>query len=58
MHLGEVSGMAAALSLDAGVNVQNIEISKLQAMIAKTGIPLERSDTQQDAAANADKPRD
>ena len=58
MHLGEVSGMAAALSLDAGVNVQNIEISEIQAMIAKTGIPLEWSDTQQDAAANADKPRD
>jgi hypothetical protein len=45
-------------SLDEGVNVQDIEISELQAMIAKAGIPLESSDTQQDAAVNADKPRD
>ena len=58
MHLGEVSGMAAALSLDEGVNVQDIDISELQAMIVKAGIPLELSDTEQNAAVNADKLRD
>ena len=57
MHLGEASGIAAAIAIRNGGSVQDVDISELQAMIAKAGIPLEPSDTQ-DAAVNADKPRD
>ncbi len=52
MHLGEVSGMAAVLSLDEDVNVQDIDLSELQAMIAKAGMPLESSSTDKNAESN------
>ncbi len=40
MHLGEVSGMAAALSIEKNVNVQDIDVSELQKRIVKAGMPL------------------
>jgi hypothetical protein len=43
MHLGEVSGMAAAQAISEKTNVQDIDIRELQAKIAKAGIPLEWS---------------
>jgi len=49
MHLGEVSGMAAALAVSEESKVQDINIQELQAMIAKAGIPLEWSDAVKDA---------
>lgn len=41
MHLGEVSGMAAALAIRDGKAVQEINIKELQREITKEGIPLE-----------------
>jgi hypothetical protein len=41
MHLGEVSGMAAAQAIAEDVMIQSIDIAKLRSRIAKFGIPLE-----------------
>lgn len=40
MHLGEASGIAAALASHAGADVQAIDVSQLQSKIAAAGIPL------------------
>ncbi len=49
MHLGEVSGMAAALAVSEESKIQDINIQELQAKIAKAGIPLVWSDAGMDA---------
>ena len=41
MHLGEVSGIAAAMAIDNDSSVQNIHISDLQKRIKAVGIPLD-----------------
>ena len=40
MHLGEVSGMAAAIAIRDAVDIQDIEVRKLQEEILEAGIPL------------------
>jgi len=40
MHLGEVSGIAAAMSAKSGLAVQEIPIADLQTRVAAAGIPL------------------
>ena len=44
MHLGEVSGMAAAIAIREGKDIQQIDIKELQETILKAGIPLEVPD--------------
>lgn len=56
MHLGEVSGMAASIAVRDGVDVQDVEIRKLQKWISKAGIPLELPDTQGDIGIKGDHP--
>lgn len=51
MHLGEVSGMAAAQAVAARQQVQEIDVAKLQARIAKAGIPLEWTETVKPATS-------
>jgi hypothetical protein len=46
MHLGEVSGMAAAQAIAEDEVVQGIDIAKLQARIAEAGIPLEWTEAE------------
>ena len=41
MHLGEVSGIAAAMSIRNNASVQNIDIADLQKRIMAVGIPLQ-----------------
>tara|TARA_Y100000588_G_scaffold299437_1_gene320754 strand:- start:2003 stop:3556 length:1554 start_codon:yes stop_codon:yes gene_type:complete len=41
MHLGEVSGIAAAMAIDNNSSVQNIDVSELQKRIKAVGIPLD-----------------
>lgn len=41
MHLGEVSGIAAAMSIKNQSSVQDIDVADLQKRIAAVGIPLE-----------------
>ncbi len=41
MHLGEVSGIAAAMAIDNNSSVQNIDIADLQKRIKAVGIPLD-----------------
>lgn len=41
MHLGEVSGIAAALSVKNHSSVQNIDVAELQERIKAVGIPLD-----------------
>lgn len=55
MHLGEVSGMAAAIAIRDGVDIQDIAIPELQEEIAKAGIPLELPATGKDAADTSDE---
>jgi hypothetical protein len=45
MHLGEVSGMAAAQAIAEDVSIQRIDVAKLQSRIAKAGIPLKWSES-------------
>ena len=40
MHLGEVSGIAAAMAVDKDVSIQDIDVSRLQQRIIEVGIPL------------------
>ena len=40
MHLGEVSGIAAAMAIDNNCSVQNIDVAELQKRIKAVGIPL------------------
>ncbi len=40
MHLGEISGIAAAMAITNKVSVQNINIPGLQHKITEAGIPL------------------
>ena len=42
MHLGEVSGIAAALSVRNHSSVQNIDVAELQERIKAVGIPLKQ----------------
>jgi hypothetical protein len=44
MHLGEVSGMAAALAIKQQSSVQEVDVGSLQNKILKAGIPLEAPD--------------
>jgi len=46
MHLGEVSGMAAAQAIAEDEVVQGIDIAKLQARIAEAGIPLKWTESK------------
>lgn len=55
MHLGEVSGMAAALSIRNGKSVQDIDVGELQTKISQAGIPLE---SPEQAADHPEKPAD
>ena len=41
MHLGEVSGIAAALSIKDNASVQDINVTELQKLIKTVGIPLD-----------------
>ena len=41
MHLGEASGMAAAMSAGTGRPVQEVDIKQLQKKLKSAGIPLE-----------------
>jgi hypothetical protein len=41
MHLGEVSGIAAAMSVKNNSSVQNINVADLQKRIQAVGIPLD-----------------
>jgi hypothetical protein len=41
MHLGEVSGIAAAMSVKNNSSVQNINVTDLQKRIKAVGIPLD-----------------
>ena len=41
MHLGEVSGIAAAMAIDNNSSVQNIDVAELQKRIKAVGIPLD-----------------
>ncbi|MBT8045390.1 MAG: FAD-dependent oxidoreductase [Verrucomicrobiae bacterium] len=40
MHLGEVSGIAASLAIRDKVNVQDVDVRKLQKKILQAGMPL------------------
>ncbi|BCX49302.1 FAD-dependent dehydrogenase [Haloferula helveola] len=40
MHLGEVSGIAAAMAAKSGIAVQEVDVKPLQAKITEAGIPL------------------
>lgn len=46
MHLGEASGMAAALAIRNETSVQEIDVKALQEKILKAGIPLEVPDIE------------
>jgi hypothetical protein len=52
MHLGEVSGIAAAQALDEGGAVQEIDCSKLQQRITTAGLPLKASEVKESSAGN------
>ncbi len=41
MHLGEVSGMAAAQAIAEGKAVQAIDVESLQSKIVGAGMPIE-----------------
>ncbi len=43
MHLGEVAGMAASMAISDRVNVQDVDVQKLQKKILKAGMPLKRA---------------
>ncbi|MGY8771612.1 MAG: FAD-dependent oxidoreductase [Pirellulales bacterium] len=45
MHLGEVSGIAAAHAIEEGVVVQKIDIVNLQSRVTEVGIPLQWAET-------------
>jgi len=46
MHLGEVSGMAAAQAIKQDVDIQKIDVAKLQSKITKARIPLKWTESK------------
>ena len=46
MHLGEVSGIAAAHAIKNNLKVQDVDIKKLQQRIKEVGIPLKAKESK------------
>jgi hypothetical protein len=57
MHLGEVSGMAAAQAIKEDVDIQKIDVAQLQSRIVEAGIPLEWTETEKAKEASITHPQ-